>query len=257
VGEFPWLALLGYQVAGSNDVDFNCGGALISDRYVLTAAHCVVSLPAGFRLDKVRLGEHNLNTVQDCDPTGTDCAGPVQDFSPEQVISHDDYSKPQRFWNDIALIRLNRKVDHSLNSFISSICLPFNGFADGDFRTKNFVNKRLTVAGFGLTEAFGDSSTVLMKVQVPVIDQDTCRRTFQRQRAQIGPQQLCAGAEQGRDSCSGDSGGPLMASGEFGPPWRLIGVVSFGVTRCGTKDVPGVYTRVSEYLDWILDHMRD
>ncbi|XP_037088087.1 serine protease 7-like [Pollicipes pollicipes] len=78
LGEFPWLAILGYEVQGTVEVDFNCGGAVINDRYVVSAAHCVTDLPAGFRLATVRIGEHDLTKDLDC--VDGVCAGPVQDF---------------------------------------------------------------------------------------------------------------------------------------------------------------------------------
>lgn len=251
LGEYPWLALLGYEVVGTRNTEFNCGGALINDRYVLTAAHCVVSLPSDFKLSTVRLGEHNLRTERDCTVGDVEdrCAEPVQNFGIAQVIPHQDYNKPNRFWNDIALLRLDRAVTH--NSYVGPICMPF-----GEWRTRDYTGSRFWVAGFGLTEAFGDSSEVLMKLRVPVVSNNECAQVFRRQRASIGPAQMCAGGVSGRDSCSGDSGGPLMGTSKFGPPFRIIGVVSFGVTRCGTANVPGVYTRVSEYLNWILDNMR-
>ncbi|XP_043209740.1 phenoloxidase-activating factor 3-like [Amphibalanus amphitrite] len=251
LAEYPWLAILGYEVVGTGSVEFNCGGTLINNRYVLTASHCVVSLPSDFRLTSVRLGEYNLRTAVDCQVQGGRevCADPVQDFGIAQVIAHPDYNKPNRFWNDIALLRLDRQVQNSL--YVSPLCLPF-----GDWRTRDLGNTNLWVAGFGLTQAFGDSSDLLMELKVPVVSNDQCAQVFRRQQAVIGPNQMCAGGEAGRDSCSGDSGGPLMGVNQFGPPYRIVGVVSFGVTRCGTANVPGVYTRVGQYLNWIMDNIR-
>ena len=82
-----------------------------------------------------------------------------------------------------------------------------------------------------------------------------CRTAYAKLRARLGPTQLCAGGNIGQDSCEGDSGGPLIMHERFGPPFVLIGVTSFGATNCGQGATPGVYTKVSEYLDWILQNM--
>ena len=82
------------------------------------------------------------------------------------------------------------------------------------------------------------------------------RDIYAQRGGSLTEKQICAGGEPGRDSCVGDSGSGLMRilgiDGGF-PQSYLIGVVSFGPRRCGTKGVPGVYTRVNSYLDWILD----
>ena len=73
----------------------------------------------------------------------------------------------------------------------------------------------------------------------------------------LHPGFICAGGEEGRDSCVGDSGSALMASdtkpGEFFATWKLVGLVSFGPQKCGTENIPGVYSRVRHYIDWIKD----
>lgn len=74
----------------------------------------------------------------------------------------------------------------------------------------------------------------------------------------LGSGQLCAGGVQGKDSCAGDSGGPLMTLYPYKVEYYyfLVGVVSFGPTPCGLKNWPGVYTRVSNYVDWIKQNIR-
>lgn len=70
----------------------------------------------------------------------------------------------------------------------------------------------------------------------------------------IGDHQLCVGGVEGEDSCNGDSGGPLMRiKNGFPPKWYLIGIVSFGADKCGSKDYPAIYTKVSSFREWILD----
>ena len=101
----------------------------------------------------------------------------------------------------------------------------------------------------------GDTSPTLQVLDVPIVERRACQSQFARMRAAIGPTQLCAGGRVGQDSCEGDSGGPLMMHDTWGPPYHLIGVTSFGDTNCGHSGTAGVYTRVSDYLDWILQNM--
>lgn len=88
---------------------------------------------------------------------------------------------------------------------------------------------------------------------------DQCNRVYSRQRVVLRSSQLCAGGEQGKDSCKGDSGGPLMVIDRKTKPdqpyWYAVGVVSFGPSPCGMPGWPGVYTRVGSYMDWILQNI--
>lgn len=95
-----------------------------------------------------------------------------------------------------------------------------------------------------------------MKVAVKIFDQNRCASFFKPQKVTISPNQVCAGGEAGKDSCNGDSGGPLVRSFENSNLFYVEGVVSFGLRNCGTKGAPGVYTKVSEYLEWIRVNMR-
>ena len=94
----------------------------------------------------------------------------------------------------------------------------------------------------------------MRKVSVPLFDANNCTQVFGRLRAKIGPSQLCAGGT--TNTCLGVLGGPLMAATCTGPLYHVVGVLSFGATVCGRVNVPDVYTRVSEYLNWIMDNMR-
>ena len=89
-----------------------------------------------------------------------------------------------------------------------------------------------------------------------IFDGEKCKEIYKSSGGKISKQtQLCSGGEKGRDFCVGDSGTGLMViKGDLKPRWRLIGVTSFGPKNCGTKGVPGVLSRVRNYIDWILDH---
>jgi len=101
-------------------------------------------------------------------------------------------------------------------------------------------------------------SSVKLQVWLPVVSGEDCGRVYGEKRVSIGEGQLCAGGIEGKDSCVGDSGGPLMSTGisrDGRTRYFVAGVVSFGPEGCGTKDWPGVYTRVSHYTDWILNQL--
>lgn len=106
----------------------------------------------------------------------------------------------------------------------------------------------------------GYASPELLKVELPVITQDSCQRRYNQTSTpvKIGPQQLCAGGTPGKDSCQGDSGGPLKQMGMVHNDARFVqyGIVSFGPRFCGVANQPGVYTKVAYYMDWILDNMK-
>nr|CAD7428580.1 unnamed protein product [Timema monikensis] len=250
INEYPWMALVGYST--STGTVFRCGASVISSRYVLTAAHCLINLPQSLKLSTVRLGEHDLSVAVDCetDPelgTVISCAPPPQDYAIERALPHPQFDR-KKLANDIGLIRLSRAADIS-TEFIRPICLPV-----GETQGLSMEGKKLKVAGWGATES-GTSSDDLLQTNVPVVPLSRCASIYQA-AVPITVRQLCAGGKVG-DSCSGDSGGPLFQLGDVDDETRFVqfGIVSFGPKRCGTPDKPGVYTRVGYYMDWILDNL--
>lgn len=247
LGEYPWLARIRYY-KGNNRYGFHCGGVLIHEQYVLTAAHCIEGVPSSWVVYQVRLGEHDIMTEIDCEPKDpTDCADAVVDVLISAYVVHPDYYKENGAdYNDIALLQLSESVNFT--SFVSPICLP----TTRALQMEDLAHKEVMVAGWGQTEN-RTSSTTKLQLRVPIWENDNCSDVFRPFSLDIAPTQLCAGGQKGKDSCRGDSGGPLMWFRV--KEWYLVGVVSFGLEKCGTDGVPGVYTRMSEYMNWVLDTM--
>ncbi|XP_043652928.1 serine protease 7 [Drosophila teissieri] len=246
IDEFNWMALLEY-VDNRGRRELSCGGSLINNRYVLTAAHCVigaVETEVG-RLTTVRLGEYD--TSKDVDCVDEICNQPILQLGIEQAIVHPQYDPANKNRiHDIALLRLDQPV--LLNEYIQPVCLPL-------VSTRMAINtgELLVVSGWGRTTT-ARKSTIKQRLDLPVNDHDYCARKFATRNIHLISSQLCVGGEFYRDSCDGDSGGPLMRRG-FDQAWYQEGVVSFG-NRCGLEGWPGVYTRVADYMDWILETIR-
>ncbi|XP_068624276.1 phenoloxidase-activating enzyme-like [Battus philenor] len=252
IDEYPWLVIIEYKK--EDKIKLLCGGVLISGRYVLTAGHCVTGpvLAVGEPIN-VRLGEYDTsNNGPDCvevEGGGEDCTTGALIVPIEKIIPHPGYNPSHALRrNDIALLRLGQMAPYS--DFIRPICLP-----SSDLSQAPPPDLRLYTAGWGAVSTEQSSSNIKLYVSLPFRSQTECQVPYSQPRRKIAlwEGQLCAGGEKGKDSCKGDSGGPLMY--ENGKLFEVVGIVSFGPTPCGLENIPGVYTKVYEYLPWIRSNI--
>ncbi|XP_011314334.1 uncharacterized protein [Fopius arisanus] len=248
--DYPWMTLIAYN---DSRAKWKCGGSVINNRYILTAAHCLTALPPGIVPVSVRVGEHDLRTERDCNkaPEGVEpeCGERYQDFMIEEMHFHSGY-KGLISEDDIGLIRVDSPIDLRPAN-VRPICLPIGDGARHNQQTG-------IVTGWGVTES-GYRSQELLQVRVPLITNEECAKAYSPAR-KISNKQLCAGGSEHKDSCNGDSGGPLQIPAIFNKTdikYVQYGIVSWGPRICGVKGYPGVYTKVNYYVDWILDHLKE
>ncbi|GBM85185.1 Coagulation factor X [Araneus ventricosus] len=217
-GSWPW------QVVVLNALnEALCGGVILSERWILTAAHC-----ARHNL-KVRAGEHDLSRKE----------GTEQEYSVADVFAYEGYDT----WTvegDIALLKMESPFQ--FNHYVQPICLP----AEGE---EILPHDRATILGWGRRRNDTNyGADVLHQADVPIVPAAKCRAAY-RQYV-ISDKMLCAGFDSGKvDSCRGDSGGPLMDKRPDGT-WAIYGVTSFG-DGCGEERKYGVYASVPAHLGWI------
>ncbi|XP_046972543.1 phenoloxidase-activating enzyme-like [Vanessa cardui] len=252
IDQYPWLTIVEYRGVKDNKIKLLCGGALISSKYVLTAGHCVagqvlrVGTPVNVRLGEYDTGNDGIDCVE-VEGGGQDCNEPLVIIPIEKVIPHKDYDPDSPLKrHDIALLRLKDEAPYT--DFIRPICLP----ASDIMQTSS--PHMLFVAGWGAISDMKSYSNVKLHVELPYISTEDCQPSYEVRKVQLWNGQMCAGGVEGKDSCKGDSGGPLMF--DTGRIYQVVGIVSFGPSPCGRENVPGVYTKVYEYLPWIRSQMK-
>ncbi|CAL8382114.1 unnamed protein product [Arctogadus glacialis] len=214
---WPWQVSL----QQSNGFHF-CGGSLINENWVVTAAHCNVRT-----YHRVIAGEHDKSRASDEN---------IQILKPSKVFTHPKWDS-RTINNDISLIKLASPA--VLGTNVSPVCLGESSdvFAPG---------MKCVTSGWGLTRYNAPSTpNILQQAALPLLSNEECSLSWGNNM--ISDVMICAGAA-GATSCMGDSGGPLVCQKDN--VWTLVGIVSWGSSRCSTS-TPAVYARVTELRGWV------
>ncbi|KAM9849120.1 mast cell protease 1A-like [Aulostomus maculatus] len=216
-----------YMASVQNSTGHLCGGFLISENFIVTAAHCNDGKPTS-----VVLGTHNIKDVDDSMRYSVKpCKNPAYENA--------------KYGSDIMLLQLTKKVQ--LGKKIKKIQLPSS-------KTKIKPKAKCSVAGWGLTRTGGQTADKLQVVDVPILDIKVCKQKWANylKPLHLPDNVICAGGYATKKGfCQGDSGGPLVCNG------KAVGVVSFNLGKnCDYPNLPNVYTDVSKFLPWIAKILR-
>ncbi|XP_067286737.1 chymotrypsin-like protease CTRL-1 [Pseudorasbora parva] len=227
-GKWPW------QVSIHYDGEHICGGTLIHNQWVVTAAHCILS--TNISRWTLYLGRKNQSTR----PSNTN----EVKVSIQSIIIHPEYNDSLSN-NDISLMKLSQPVNYS--SYIRPICLASKGSVFHDATTCwasgwGNIGKNLSLP----------APQSLQQVEIPVVGSSQCSCQYKSVSGIIiTPQMICAGRP-GKGICQGDSGGPLQC--KQGSVWVQSGITSFGTSLgCAIEGFPEVFSRVSEFNTWVTD----
>uniref|UniRef100_A0A0C9S383 limulus clotting factor C n=1 Tax=Tityus bahiensis TaxID=50343 RepID=A0A0C9S383_TITBA len=210
-----------------------CSGTLITEKHILTAAHCLYDKESLRSMMKVNVGDYN-----------TRIDGEVKNYirGIKSIHIHPNYVD-ETFNNDICILELDKPVPLDRSSDLKAAILPPQ---DSSLSPGTVC----TVWGWGRLSYKGERSHILQSVKVPITSRSDCQNHLSHI---INSNMICAGGEEGRDACLGDSGGSLLVQVES--CYVICGIVSFG-RNCALPGVSGVYTNVARYINWIIENTK-
>lgn len=224
----PWIISMQWGIVGLTT--HLCGGSIIRENWVVTAAHCLDAVPS-YGTWVVIAGRHNIAADEETEQR--------REVERSNTWSHSKYAGGVAPF-DIGLIRV--EIAFSFNEHVSAIALPKDDHIHSGY---------VELHGWGSvsTGHFPINPNILQSVKKPIIPHHECDAVLGN--SPLHETNVCTGPlEGGISACSGDSGGPLTQDGE------LVGIVSWGFIPCGSVNAPSVYTRVSAFIDWISQRIR-
>jgi secreted trypsin-like serine protease len=234
VNEYPWIAAFDFNgVTGTSPG--GCAATLISTNWAVTASHCFYDQEGALTVTKdtmsLVLGVHDRAGTTDTNR---------QVLTIAEIVLHPSYS-PSGSSHDIALLKISETVD--LDTW-SPACLPTSG--------ADFAGQNGWVYGWGTTSEGGSEGLAdkLLELEVPIVSDSVCATAMSSQGQTITSDMLCAGGENGKDACAGDSGGPFTVADSGSGAHTLVGAVSFGI-GCAREGLYGVYADVPFFRTWI------
>ncbi|XP_042627707.1 suppressor of tumorigenicity 14 protein homolog [Cyprinus carpio] len=227
VGEWPWQVSLHFQTSGHV-----CGASIISNKWLLSAAHCFIQPDSAYKITSNWLTYSGLRdqNIQD---------GSVQKRTLKNIITHPNYDSMTNDY-DISLLELSDPLNFTNTAH--PICLPASTHVFS-------AGSACFVTGWGTLREGGSVAQILQKAEVKVINDTVCNMVTE---GQVTSRMMCSGyLTGGVDACQGDSGGPLVCRSDVGK-WFQAGIVSWG-EGCARRNKPGVYTRVTKLREWIRE----
>ncbi|KAM7293147.1 hypothetical protein ISCGN_026277 [Ixodes scapularis] len=231
--EFPWMVSIRLKEPIHGYKDHICGGSIINDQHIMTAAHCASLEDVKTENYVVVVGEQNIN-VPDATEEWIDVA---------EITIHPKWD-PVMLNYDYAILKLNRSLDfNGTEKDLMPICLPED--------RQSFTGQICTASGWGVTANGGTvPNSNLLKVDIPVIRLSTCKRDYKEVSEVYRDTMICAGYRKGgKSTCQGDSGGPLQCKSTDGR-YVLAGMTSWG-ELCAAPREPTVFSRIATQLSWI------